>query len=316
MGRIKMGIGFGLWEQGMPDAPTLFEYIDKAEAWGIDSVWLSDHMIGERPEISIVPMMAAIAARTSRLKFGPSVMMLPLRHPIAVAKEIATLNYLSDGRIIMAVGLGADEQEAEAFKVPVNQRGSIIDEGIEILRKLWSASHVSHHGIHYYFDNVTITPRPAKKIDIWVGGRSNAALRRVARVADGWFASFVTPQEFADGQARITEYATTYGRADDKIETGSIVFCHADSDGNTARRDFANFFSGNRRRPPERMLERSAVGTPEECQEILQRYIDHGLTKFALWPACPPHRLLHQLAYFARDIIPYFEQREIPAEVS
>src|ERR671924_1202906 len=119
MGAIKMGIGFGLWQQGMPDAATLFEYIDKAEVWGIDSVWLSDHMIGERPEVAIIPMMAAIAARTSRLKFGPSVMMLPLRHPIAVAKEIATLAFLSQGRVIMAVGLGADEHEADAFNVPL-----------------------------------------------------------------------------------------------------------------------------------------------------------------------------------------------------
>src|SRR5438874_12835052 len=80
MGSIKMGIGLGLWHHGMPDAATLLEYIDKAEAWGIDSVWLSDHLMGPRPEVAVMPMMAAIAARTRRLKFGPSVMMLPLRH--------------------------------------------------------------------------------------------------------------------------------------------------------------------------------------------------------------------------------------------
>ena len=108
MDAIKMGIGFGLWQQGMPDAHTLFDYIDKAEEWGIDSVWLSDHMMGERAEVSIIPMMAAIAARTQRLKFGPSVLMMPLRHPNAVAREIATLDFLSGGRMIMAVGLGAE----------------------------------------------------------------------------------------------------------------------------------------------------------------------------------------------------------------
>src|SRR5262249_17843784 len=122
MGSIKMGIGLGLWHHGMPDAATLFEYIDKAEAWGIDSVVLSDHLMGARQEVAIMPMMAAIAARTQRLKFGPSVMMLPLRHPITVAKEIATLDFLAPGRVIMAVGLGADEHEAEAFNVPLKQR--------------------------------------------------------------------------------------------------------------------------------------------------------------------------------------------------
>ncbi len=313
MGSIKMGIGFGLWQQGMPDAATLFAYIDQAEAMGIDSVWLSDHMMGPRPEISIVPMMAAIAARTERLKFGPSVMMLPLRHPIAVAKDVATLDFLSNGRVIMAVGLGADEHEAVAVNVPLKQRGSMTDEGITILRKLWSGTRVQHHGTHYHFDDVTITPQPRKKIDIWVGGRSDAALRRVARLGDGWFASFVTPQEFASGQAKIDAYAEAYGRGDDDIEAGSIVFCHVDSDGDRARQDFVRFFSTRRRRSPDRMLERSAVGTPAECRAVLQRYVDHGLTKFALWPACPPSQLLRQLDYYAQEIIPYFELRPAPA---
>jgi probable F420-dependent oxidoreductase len=312
MGAIKMGIGFGLWQQGIPDAATLFEYIDRAEAWGVDSVWLSDHLMGERAEVSIVPMMAAIAARTRRLKFGPSVMMLPLRHPIAVAKDAATLDFLSGGRFIMAVGLGADEHEADALNVPRTQRGSLLDESITILRQLWSGAHVSYHGKHFHFDDVTINPRPTKKIDLWIGGRSEAALRRVARLGDGWFASFVTPQEFATGVAKIAEYAATYERGDDEIEAGSIVFCHVDADGDKARRDFAAFFAGNRRRPPEEMLARSAVGTPAECQEILQRYVDHGLTKFALWPACPPAQLLRQLAYYAHDLIPSFEQRQSP----
>lgn len=316
MDTIKMGIGFGLWQQGMPDAQTLFEYIDKAEAWGIDSVWLSDHMMGERAEVSIVPMMAAIAARTQKLKFGPSVMMMPLRHPIAVAREVATLDYLSNGRMIMAVGLGADEKEADAFKIPRKQRGSMTDEGVEIIRKLWAGPNVSHLGKHYQFDEVTINPRPSKKIDIWVGGRSDFALKRVARISDGWFASFVTPEGFAEGVAKITEYAADYGRQDEEIEAGSIVFCHVDPDGDKARRDVTAFFAATNRRPPELMLSRSAVGTPAECRDILQRFVEHGLTKFALWPACPPSQLIRQLAFYAEDIIPHFETRDVPVTTS
>lgn len=250
MDAIEMGIGFGLWQQGMPDAPTLFAYIDKAELWGIDSVWLSDRMMGERAEVSIIPMMAAIAARTQRLKFGPSVLMMPLRHPIAVAREIATLNYLSGGRIIMAVGLGAEGKEADAFKVPRKQRGKMTDEGVAILRKLWAGPHVTHHGEHYQFEDVTLNPRPEKKIDIWVGGRSDPALKRVARIGDGWFASFVTPEEYAEGCAKIEAFAEGYDRADDEIEAGSIVFCHVDRDGAKARQDFTNFFPSNGRRSP------------------------------------------------------------------
>ncbi len=130
-------MGLGPWQKGMPDADTMYEYIDKAELWGIDSVWLSDHMIGARAEVLIVPVMAAIATRTRHLKFAPSVMMLPSRHPIAVAREIATLHYFSRGRVIMAIGLGADEKEAEGFNVPLKQRGLMSEEGGGILRKLW-----------------------------------------------------------------------------------------------------------------------------------------------------------------------------------
>lgn len=313
---IKMGIGLGLWHQGIPDAATLFAYIDKAEAWGIDSVWLSDHFLGERAEVAVLPMMAAIAGRTQRLMFEPSVMMLPLRHPIAVAKEIATLDFLAPGRVIMAVGLGADEQEAAAFDVPLKQRGGMLEEGVAILRKLWAGPDVSHHGKYYHFDHVAINPRPAEKIDVWIGGKSDYALRWVARVADGWFASFVTPEEFAEGQAKIREYGAMYSRESEAIEAGSIVFCHMDADGAKARRDFAAFFAGNARRPPELMLARSAVGTPEECRATLERYVAHGLSKYALWPACPPQQLLRQLAYYAEEIMPYFEQRQMSMAAS
>ena len=197
MGSIKMGIGFGLWQQGIPDAATLFEYIDKAEAWGIDSVWLSDHMIGERPEVAIIPMMAAIAARTQPPQIRSKRPDAAISSPYCRCQRDCHPGLsCSGGRVIMAVGLGADEKEADALHVPLKQRGAVTEEGIGSPRKLWSSSQVSHQGKYFQFDNVTITPRPAKKIDIWVGGRSDAALRRVARVADGWFASFVTPQEF------------------------------------------------------------------------------------------------------------------------
>ncbi|MGE3541046.1 MAG: LLM class flavin-dependent oxidoreductase [Candidatus Tectimicrobiota bacterium] len=236
-------------------------------------------------------------------------MMRPLRHPLTVAKESATLDFLSQGRIIMAVGLGADEHEAAAFAVPLKQRGGMTDEGIMILRKLWDAPDVSHHGKAYHVDHVTLNPRPAHKIDLWTGGKSDYALRRVARLADGCFASFVTPEECAAGRDKIRDFAAAYGRDAEDIEAGSIVFCHVDGDGDRGRRDFTAFFAGNTRRPPELMLARNAVGTPAECRAMLERYVEHGLTTYALWPACPPAQLLRQLTYYAEDIVPYFEQR-------
>ena len=142
MDTIKLGIGFGGWRLGTPNAATVFELIDKSEAWGIDSVWLSDHIIdvGVNPELDTPSMLAAIAARTNRLKMGPSVLSLPLRHPVVTAKTFATLDYLAPGRVICAVGLGSNPKEFGALGMTIEHRAGKLDEGMVLMRKLWSES--------------------------------------------------------------------------------------------------------------------------------------------------------------------------------
>jgi alkanesulfonate monooxygenase SsuD/methylene tetrahydromethanopterin reductase-like flavin-dependent oxidoreductase (luciferase family) len=148
MESVKLGIGFGGWRLGTPSAATVFELIDKSEAWGIDSVWLSDHIIdvGVNPELDTPSMLAAIAARTNRLKMGPSVLSLPLRHPVVTAKTFATLDYLAPGRVICAVGLGSNPKEFGALGMTIEHRAGKLDEGMVLMRKLWSESHVTFTG--------------------------------------------------------------------------------------------------------------------------------------------------------------------------
>ena len=124
------------------------------------------------------------------------------------------------------------------------------------------------------------------------------------------------PTGICGGAGKNCRVAALYERADEEIEAGSIVFCHVDRDGGKARRDCAAFFAGDMRRPAAMMLGCSVVGTPEDCREMLQHYVEHGLTKFALWSACLPSQLLRQLTYYSQDIIPYFEQRHVPTLVS
>ena len=253
MEKVRMGIGFGGWRLGTPSAATMFELIDKAEQWGIDSIWLSDHILdsGAHPELDTPTMLAAIAARTTRLKMGPSVLLVPLRHPVIVAKIFATLDYLAPGRVICAVGLGANPKEFDILGMTIEHRAGKLDEGIVLMRKLWSESHVTFNGKYYRLEDVTIEPKPARRnIHLWVGGRSEFALKRVARLADGWFASRVTPQQFQEGRQKSAECARAYGRAAADIEA--------------------------------------------------------GLTKFVLWPACPPADLIEQVDRFAHRLIPEF----------
>src|ERR1700674_5723643 len=181
MKQVKIGVGFGLWRLGMPSAETIACVAEHAEDWGLDSFWLSDHLLAPSPELDVVATLSLLASRTSRMKLGPSVLLLNLRHPLMVAKSFASLDYLSGGRMVMAVGTGANLADYAACGIPLEGRGRRLDEGILILRKVWTEPKTSFHGKYFNFENVTIEPRPLPRtnndtgtIDIWVGGRSDA----------------------------------------------------------------------------------------------------------------------------------------------
>jgi alkanesulfonate monooxygenase SsuD/methylene tetrahydromethanopterin reductase-like flavin-dependent oxidoreductase (luciferase family) len=177
MKQVKIGVGFGLWRLGMPPAETSARVAEHAEDWGLDSFWLSDHLLAPSPELDVVATLSLLASRTSRMKLGPSVLLLNLRHPLMVAKSFASLDYLSNGRMVMAVGTGANLNDYAACGIPVEGRGKRLDEGIEVLRTVWRDRVASYHGRFFNFDNVTIEPRPVARtnndfgtMDIWVGG--------------------------------------------------------------------------------------------------------------------------------------------------
>ena len=172
---VKIGVGFGGWPFPSKDPDHLWEYTDECERLDVDSIWLSDRIVGE--VVNVEPMIALsfIAARTTKLKFGTNVLALPLRNPTVLAKEIATLDYLSGGRSLPAVGLGTgDAREYEACGVPKRQRGGRTDEAIEVMRLLWSQDDVTFHGKYFTLDGVTVHPKPvqAERPPIWIGGRA------------------------------------------------------------------------------------------------------------------------------------------------
>ena len=145
MSGIRIGIGFGGFRLGLPDADAICAYAERAEDLGIDSIWLSDRVTTSQPHLDIACVMAAFAARTKRIKMGPAVLTLPAHDPIHVARTYATLDYLSGGRgrVIMAVGLGNDPRDCAAVGVPASERGARMEEGVAVLRKLWSGPRVS-----------------------------------------------------------------------------------------------------------------------------------------------------------------------------
>ncbi|MGE0825768.1 MAG: LLM class flavin-dependent oxidoreductase [Candidatus Binatia bacterium] len=306
MSGVKIGIGFGQWKYGLPDPEMFCVAAETAEAAGLDSIWLSDHIVTRNPTLDITCLFAMIAARTKHMKMGPSVLTLPARNPIQVAKTYATLDYLSGGRMVMAVGSGSDLRDLEACGVPTQERGKRLDEGIEILRKLWTESSVTHHGKFYQFDNVTIEPKPKKgSLDIWIGGKSDAILKRVVRLGDGWFPALTTPEEFKTDMDKLMAYGEEYGRPMNPREAGVLLFTYICDDREKAGKAVAPFLHGLNL-PPEYVATRGLVGSAEECREKLHRFIEAGCVKFVLRPTCPLEDILPQIERYGNEILPHF----------
>jgi alkanesulfonate monooxygenase SsuD/methylene tetrahydromethanopterin reductase-like flavin-dependent oxidoreductase (luciferase family) len=171
---------------------------------------------------------------------------------------------------------------------------------------------VSHHGRYFNFDNVTLEPHPARRtnndsgtIDVWVGGKSEGALRRTARMADGYFASFLTPDEFARNMAAIRSYAAEYGRANARIESGLILLCRLGPSRERARAELEpvlrTFDRGG-----EEFFSRTVFGPAEDIIERVNQYIAVGLDKFVLWPVAEPQAWAQQVEIIGREIASHY----------
>lgn len=303
---IGIGIGFSGWPFGDADPEAFWSAVDLAEDLAIDSLWLSDRVVSEALSLEPVVALSCVAARTRKMKFGTSVMALPLRNPTVLAKELATLDFLSAGRLLLAVGLGRDDDtELQACGIHRSERAGRTEEMVHLLRALWSGNSVSFQGKYYQLEDVSIAPRPAQADPpIWVGGRSGPAFRRTARLADGWLASQLTPEEVETAIARIRKYAADYGRRIDDDHFGVLFnFCFAEDPVAAAQvaRPYAL-----RNRTDVDFAETSALGAAGDIADAIQRYIDAGASKFVARPACPPEAVHEQLERLGTEVIPRF----------
>lgn len=313
---IAIGVGLGRFHEGTPAPEALYRYIERADELGTDSIWMPDHAISERPAFDPTVLMSVIAARTQDIKMGPSVLTLPARNPVDVANTYANLDHLTGGRgrVIMAVGLGADPRLCGVMGIPAEERAGRLREAIELLRRLWTEDDVTYRGEYYQVDGVTVNPKPAQgPLDIWIGGNSTAALRRVAQYGDGWVPAMMPPEEFNAKLERLMTFCAETGREVERDEAGVILLSHVDPD-----RDRAHEIRDRvlERRDSETSLEAfetcTAFGTPSECVETIQQYVDAGCTKFVLMPAGPQSERIEQLERYSRDVIPEFSASNPP----
>ncbi len=219
--RVRIGFAFGtrtrLNDHGFGTV------VDALEGLGFDSLWLSERIGGDAPDPLVG--MAFAAGRTTKLKFGMSVMVLPGRNPVVLAKELATLDRLSNGRLLPAFGLGvADPHEQQAFGVERGARAKLFDESLAVLRGAWAPGTLTHHGDHFDYADLRVLPKPLQDhLGVWLGGIAASELRRVARLADGWLPSFVTPDDAARGRETIEAALVEHDRSIDDDHYGALI---------------------------------------------------------------------------------------------
>ena len=308
--KYRVGIMPGPWPSGRDGAAFLWTLCDTLERSEVDSIWLSDRLSSPAPVPEVMTTLAAIAARTARLKFGPSVVVLPYRTPVVAAKEIATVDWLSQGRLFPAVGVGVElPREFDASGVPFAERGRRTDEAIRVMRLLWTQNEVSFQGEFYKLDRVSIFPKPWQTPPpIWIGGKSEAAMRRTARLGDGWIPSLITPDELRAGVQKVQELAAAAGRQVPEDHFGTLI-SYAIADTDEAALALAQPYIQRGRVDDATMRQCTAFGSVGRLLEKVEEYVKGGASKFILRPLCPPDRMLEQLAAVAEHVCPEYHRR-------
>jgi probable F420-dependent oxidoreductase len=295
----------GPWRPSVEDGRALIEMIDRL---GYDSVWAGDHLSFAIPVLDPLIQLAQAAVVSSRLTFGTGVYLLPLRHPGPVAKQVATLDLLSGGRLIFGVGVGGEfKTDFAVAGVPHNERGARLSEGIEVLRKLWTGEKVAHQGRHFSFDELAMSPVPYQDggPPIWCGGRSDAALRRAGTLADGYFSYVVTPKMFADALDKIAVAADNAGRRIEKYGTGHLLFARIDDTYeqalDAATETLSVRYAMDFREPAKRYC---ALGRPEEFAARLEEFYDAGVRHVVMDFLGPYEERDQQFRRFAEEVMP------------
>jgi probable F420-dependent oxidoreductase len=291
---VRIGVSL-LNNQGIENAHALVDMASRADELGFDSVWVHDHVfnaghvldrIGGRPYYEPMTFLSFVAARTRRVRLGTSVLVLPYHNPVRLAKAAATLDVLCGGRLVMGVGVGLIEKEMQAMGTPFTERGAYTDEAIAVMRALWSSDEPRFAGKYYRFEGMKFSPRPLQtpSIPLLIGGVSRAAIRRAARLGDGWQPLGLSPEALAQGIATLRDEARACGRDAAKIPVSIAMTLAAARAG------------------------RHALGTgPSEIVKNARAYADVGVETLIISAGTSdPGEARVALEMVAREVLPAF----------
>jgi alkanesulfonate monooxygenase SsuD/methylene tetrahydromethanopterin reductase-like flavin-dependent oxidoreductase (luciferase family) len=268
------------WGLVLPPAvppDRLWPAVQAAEEGGAGSVWVTDRTISDMPWLETMTVLGGLAARTSRVTIGTSVLTIARRNPVLTAHAFCTAQYLSGGRVVAGIGLGgARPTEYELARVPLERRGRITDEYIQVMRRLWAEGCIDHAGDEYSCGGLQLSPQPEKQIPIWVGGVTPAAYRRAGRLGDGWLAAFVPPEGYAATWAQVCDHAQAAGRDPSQITPAVYTMAAIGRREGEAEARLDPFMRSVFGAPLEALGFACLYGTPDRWADMIGRFGDAG----------------------------------------
>lgn len=302
MSEIEFGIGFRRLDDVAAEAR-------EAEALGYQFISTGEHVFFHGPTANGLISLAAAAGATERIKLMSSITLVPLYPPALLAKQVASLDVVSNGRFHLGVGVGGEfAKEFEACGVPVQERGVRTDEALEVMQRLWTENDVTFDGRFTKLSGMTLMPKPTQKPypPVWISGRSDAAMRRAARFGSGWLPYMYTPEKLAQSIETIDGHASEVGR-EGSVKPGLFMFFAVHEDGERGLQMAAQRLSVQYNQDFSALVGKYALaGSPDDCIARLREYIDAGARTVILNSACPADYMVQNQRLLAEAVLPAF----------
>ncbi len=303
MSQIEFGIGFRRLDDIAAEAR-------EAESLGYQFITTGEHVFFHGPTGNGLISLAAAAGATEHIKLMSSITLVPLYPPALLAKQVAALDMVSNGRFNLGVGVGGEyAKEFEACGVPVNERGARTNEALHVMQRLWTEDNVSFDGKFTKLSGLTLQPKPPQKPypPIWISGRSDAAMRRAAQYGNGWLPYMYTPEKLSESVKTIDGYANELGR-EDSVKPGLFIFFAVHENGERGLQMAAERLSAQYNQDFSQLVGKYALaGSPEDCVARLKEYIGAGARTIILNSACPADYMVENQRLLAEAVLPAFQ---------
>lgn len=289
-----------------PSGSELRAAAECADSSEMHSLWVTDRTIAGMPWLDALTVLGALATATRRVQIGTSVLVLARRNPVHVAHALASVEHLSDGRLIAGIGVGNAQVSTPEFDiagVDIAERGRLTDQYVDLLRDLWTKDSVDRVGSGWRCAGTSLQPRPERHVPIWIGGAGRSARIRAGRVGDGWLAVFSSPDTFPTQWADVQSAARRQGRDAGDIVPATYLFGAIDDDGTSARETLDAVLPGFLGAPLDAVADTCIWGTPEQWLGRLEAWRAAGVRQVNV--ALFTRRLVHDIDIIADRVLPF-----------